>query len=68
MSGKLSQTTRSFRITQAAPREFTHEHWLQLQSGLQRWRSSIDDILESCRLPNAVDLTGALRADEPVTA
>lgn len=68
VSGKLSQTTRSFRITQAAPREFTHEHWLQLQSGLQRWRSSIDDILESCRLPNAVDLTGALRADEPVTA
>lgn len=47
VSGRLSQSSLSFHVTRAAPRTFTQEHWAQLATRLQGWRSSLDGILES---------------------
>ena len=47
ISGRLSQSLKTFQVTRAAPRQFTPAHWKGLQGRLAGWRSSLDEILDS---------------------
>ncbi|KAM0792738.1 hypothetical protein ACM66B_002514 [Microbotryomycetes sp. NB124-2] len=47
VSGRLSQSLSTLHVTRATPRSFTPEHWKQLESRLQGWRTSLSAILDS---------------------
>ncbi|GAA6061438.1 hypothetical protein JCM10212_002019 [Sporobolomyces blumeae] len=47
LTGRLSQPTHSLSITRALPRSFEQKHWKTIESRLESWKRSIDNILVS---------------------
>ncbi|KAK4053411.1 hypothetical protein OIV83_001576 [Microbotryomycetes sp. JL201] len=47
VSGRLSQSLSTLHVTRATPRSFSADHWKQLETRLQGWRTSLSAILES---------------------
>ncbi|KAI0650392.1 PCI-domain-containing protein [Trametes meyenii] len=46
LSGKLSQTTQTLRVTRATARAFEREQWELLEKRLQAWKTGLANVLE----------------------
>ena len=46
LSGKLSQTSQTLRVTRATARTFEREQWALLEKRLSAWKSGLANVLD----------------------